>query len=150
MKKNSGITLIEVLIAILIFSTSILGVAAMQASSLKISNNSGSLSVAVFQASNMVDRMLANPQGIDDGDYNAISGAGSDPACGTDCTPAQIASLDHYEWNQDNADLLVNGSGTVTSTGSSGLFTITINWTERGKESDEAKSYQLTFLPYQP
>lgn len=150
MKYSTGITLIEVLVAILLFAGGILGVAALQAQSLRIAANSDSLGIAVEQANNMMDRMLANPQGIDDGHYNNISGTGSDPACGTNCSTSQLATLDAYQWNTNNATLMLGGAGTVAQVAGTDLYRITVTWTERGKTSNENKSYDIAFLPYQP
>lgn len=151
MKYSQGITLIEVLVAILLFSGGLLGVAAMQAQSLKMAGNSSALSLAVMQASNIIDRMQANPQGINAGSYNAISGNSyTKPTCATTCTPAQIAAFDAFQWSTENSNLLDNGAGTVTNVAGTNLYTVVLSWIERGKDADDNKSYQVTFMPYQP
>ena len=50
------------------------------------------------------------------GDYDAINGVGTNPAC-TMCTPAQVAESDQFDWNTDNALLLPSGMGTVLKVG---------------------------------
>ena len=150
MKNARGITLIEVLIAILLLSGGLLGVVALQAQSLKMSANAGTLSLAVKQASNMVDRMQANPQAVSAGHYNAVSGTYTDPGCGNACTPQQLAQLDAFQWVADNASLLHSGLGTVTNIAGTNLYTVALNWTERGKDADVSQTYRVTFMPYQP
>ena len=78
-----GFTLIEVLIAVLVLSIGLLGLASLQAASLK--NNYGAYmrSQASILANDMADRIRSNPGsgvagtgGALDGDYNAIGPGG--------------------------------------------------------------------------
>jgi type IV pilus assembly protein PilV len=65
-----GITLIEVLVAVLIFSIGLLGVAGLLVMSVR-SNHAAYLRTQVtFLAQSMADRMQANPIGVWSGDYN--------------------------------------------------------------------------------
>ncbi len=150
MKWQLGFSLIEVLIAMALFSQGVIVVAGMQMVGLKMSGNSNALNTASTQIYNMADRMLANPQGVKDNAYDAITGSETNPSCGTSCTTAQLAQADAYAWSQSISSLLPSGAGTVSKVSATDLFTISISWTERGKESDETKIHRLTFLPYQP
>ena len=58
---NQGFTLIEVLVAVLVFSFGLLGIAGMMTISVKSNHNGYLRSQANFLAENMVDRMRANP-----------------------------------------------------------------------------------------
>ena len=125
--KANGFTLLEVLIALVIFSFGLLALAALMAKGLQYNTSALHRSYASMQAYDMADRMRANQIGITDNNYNLISGAGTDPACiTTGCTAAQMAQYDGWAWNSTNAALLPSGSGSVTTDGTT--YTITVTW----------------------
>lgn len=140
-QKLRGITMVENLVALLVLSVGLLGLAGLQASTLRNSTDSGHRSVAVQQARAMANRIRANTAGVVSGDYNAVGFSAPTPAVLCDaaaCTPSQLATFDAYEWNTANADLLPGGGGTVTgvATGvatpptlpASTQFTIRVFW----------------------
>ena len=125
--KTNGFTLLEVLIALVIFSFGLLALAALMAKGLQYNTSALHRSYASTQAYDIADRMRANRIGITDGNYKLISGAGTDPVCiTTGCTPAQMAQYDAWQWNSANESLLPSGSGSVSKTGDT--YTITVTW----------------------
>ncbi len=125
--KANGFTLLEVLIALVIFSFGLLALAALMAKGLQYNTSALHRSYASAQAYDIADRMRANRLGITAGNYDSISGIGSDPGCiATGCTPAQMAQYDGWAWNSANAALLPSGSGSVTTDGTT--YTITVTW----------------------
>ena len=66
--KQRGFTLLEVMIALLIFSIGLLGLAGLQAGGLRSNNQAQLRTIAVIQAYDMADRIRANPRGVADGD----------------------------------------------------------------------------------
>src|SRR5690348_9228771 len=98
-----GVSMIEVLVAVVIFSLGLLGLALMQLKGATFTKDSGARSAAVLLARSLADRMQANPQGVSDGDYVFTSGS-SKPAytdCSsitTGCTPLQVAQNDINAW----------------------------------------------------
>jgi len=151
--NQSGFTLIEMLIAVVVISVGILGVAAMQTLGVRYTQNSYLLSIATQQAQDMAERMRANPAEMFDtsanGYYNSsISGAftGTIPNCETaDCTSDQRAQKDHAEWTQANQNLF-GQTGTVARTGTND-FLITVNWNDVEDTGAVNKEYRLRFLP---
>ncbi len=133
---QSGFTLFEVLIALLILSIGLLGLAGLQAIGLRNNHRAYLRTQAVLQAYDILDRMRANMQGVTAGDYDSITTpVPSIPACAAasppvSCTPAQMAQYDSYAWNTENAALLPGGSGTVTRL-ANGDYQVTINWTDQ-------------------
>lgn len=133
-QKQQAFTLVEVMVAMVIFSVGLLGLAGMQ--SLGLTNNQTAYlrTVAMQQSYNMSDRMRINSgvgSGLAAGSYDAITGL---PALGTDCliatcTPTALAAFDHFEWNTNNDALLPQGQGTVTNVGG-GQFIICVMWNE--------------------
>ena len=125
--KANGFTLLEVLIALVIFSFGLLALAALMAKGLQYNTSALHRSYASAQAYDIADRMRANRLGITAGNYDSVSGVGSDPGCiATGCTPAQMAQYDGWAWNSANAALLPSGSGSVTTDGTT--YTITVTW----------------------
>ncbi len=127
--RTNGFTLIEVMVAVLVLSIGLLGIASLQATSLRNNNDASMQTRASYMASDMADRMRANAASV-----NAYPAATlATPAVGdcttASCTPTQMVDNDVAEWNQQLAQTLPAGQGTVTSPGA-GLFTITVLWDE--------------------
>ncbi len=146
--KVQGFGLIEVLVALLVFTGGILGIAAMQLNGLGMISNSNALSIAVLGANDMADRMRANPLGVDAGAYDAITGAESLPQCSA-CTPQQVAQMDAHSIKEQLSSNLSNSVLAVTSVGND-MYTVSVSWSEKVKLSSETKTHRFTFLPYNP
>lgn len=111
---TDGFTLLEVLVTIVIISVGMLGLAGLQARGLQNNHSSLQRTLAVYQAYDMADRMRANIVGVNNNNYDNLSGTPSDPGCITSgCTPAQLTDYDMRIWNLANASLLPNGVGVV-------------------------------------
>ncbi len=123
--KQSGFTLLEVLVSVVALSVGLLGIAAMQLNMIRFNHSAHMRSIAVAQANNMIDRMRANHEGVEAGHYDSLSGIPQNPSC-TSCTASETAQRDTYSWNTYNDKLLPSGQGTVTNNGSS--YTITVRW----------------------
>jgi len=101
-KKQQGIGLIEILVAVILVSIGFLAAARMQVESMRFSQSAYFQSQAYFLASDMINRMRTNTEGVESGDYdNAITGAGTtDQGCSTQaCDATQIALQDIYDWS---------------------------------------------------
>jgi type IV pilus assembly protein PilV len=97
-RRDNGFTLIEVMVAVVIFSIGLLGVAGLQTSGLKTTHQSYQRTVAITAARDMADRMRANITGVRSNAYN-FSTAPSDPGCvSAACTAANIANHDASQW----------------------------------------------------
>lgn len=172
MKKQEGFTLLEMLIAAVIFSIGLLGLAKMQAQSLRLTHNSLLRTTATLMAADMADRMRANLVATDLGlssPYNNAAGGNSPNCFSTGCTPAQMAAQDIYDWNAALKESLPNGAGLVCvdSTAKDGdtpsapacdnlpsasgkiVYAIKVWWSERAGESqpDTLRQHVLEFAP---
>jgi type IV pilus assembly protein PilV len=128
MNKNTGFTLIEILIAVLILATGILGLAGLQASILKNNQSAYNRSQATQFAYDMADRMRANASVANNyiTTFTVPTEQSDCSTVSTTCTKADMAINDLYQWNTAISASLPSGKGTITLAGT--VFTITINW----------------------
>lgn len=146
-KQASGFTMLEVLIAVLLFTISLVGFAGSMAVSLRSSNIAGVRTQATFLAQMIEDRMRANPTAVIAGNYNgtfsAATGAPSNN-CTSGCTSAQVAELDTRLWGQLLSRSMPNGQGRINCqlapapaaavrTAPWGLCSVTITWGEQAE-----------------
>lgn len=129
--SNKGFTLLEVMIAMVIFAVGMLGLAGIQALSLESAHSSYSRSQAILLAYDMVDRMNANPTaGIA---YEITTGntpGAPAPLCdAAACNNTQMASFDHWQWKTSLPNLLISGQGKIVNTAGDS-YTITVYWDE--------------------
>jgi type IV pilus assembly protein PilV len=147
--RQKGLSLIEVMITLAVFSFGLLALAALMASGLKYNTSALHRSYATSQAYDMADRMRANRLGLDAGYYNDLSESDTDPDCiESGCTPEQMAHYDTWQWNTDNARLLPEGAGTVSlKSNDSGIYTITVAWNDDRDPDTAPDSFVSEFQP---
>ncbi|MGZ8174784.1 MULTISPECIES: type IV pilus modification protein PilV [Methylobacter] len=142
MKTNSGFTLIEVLIAMLVLAVGLLGLAGLQATSLKNNQSAYNRSQATQLAYDLADRIRANVAGK--ANYTAVlpSSATAKENCltTTGCSPADLAENDLFEWNSAVSNNLPSGIGTIATAGN--MFTITITWDE-DRDGDDSNNHNF-------
>ncbi|GLQ46406.1 hypothetical protein GCM10007862_14570 [Dyella lipolytica] len=109
LSHQRGVTLIEVLIAVLIFSIGLVGVAGLLMMSAR-SNHAAYLRTQVtFLAQSMADRMQANSIGVWRGDYDGTYPNGKTQDCAAGCTPQQLALHDQGAWSSQLVTFLPAG-----------------------------------------
>jgi len=152
--NQRGFTLLEILVAIVVLSIGLLGLAGLQAVSLNNNQIAYYRSIATQQAYDMADRMRANQVGVRNGNYNNLSGTPpSDPACINTtggCTPLQVATTDFAQWRTANGTLLPTGGGAVclaTNTPVDLTFDTTTPCTNTCAAANNALAYDAN-LPY--
>lgn len=128
--SQSGFTMIEVLVAIVVLSFGLLGLAGLQADGLRNNTSAYARSQASLMAYDMLDRMRANLQGVRNGNYdNLLATTPTDPTCiSTGCSISAMAQNDAWEWSQKLAEVLPSGQGKVNGNGEGSIFTITVMW----------------------
>ncbi|NRF48503.1 type IV pilus modification protein PilV [Pseudomonas stutzeri] len=109
--KQQGASLIEVMIALLIFTVGLLGLAAMQLNALQSTSDSGQRSQAAWLMNDLAERMRANPGGSLD-NYRAAPNCAALPATicadyynpatntkvnAANCSSEQMAAFDRWE-----------------------------------------------------
>lgn len=147
MNKNTGFTLIEVLIAMLVLAVGLLGLAALQTTSLRNNLSAYHRSQATQLAYDLADRMRANVAGK--ASYTDIlpSAATATASCltTTGCSTINMAHNDLFEWNRSVSTVLPSGSGTIAVVAN--IFTITITWDDDrdGDRDGDDPSFQTSF-----
>ena len=130
---QDGMTLIEVLVALVILSVGLLGAAAFQLNALKYTDSARMTSQASFIAYDMMDRIRANAAA----DYTVTPPTSGNPKVARD--------QDLYDFTRNIA-----GFGGETATGSISLnqrvYTITITWDDSraANAADSRRSFVLT------
>jgi len=163
MRRTQGFTLVEILIAIVIFSIGLLGIAGLQVAGMRFTHGSQLRTIAVSQVESMADLMRANQFAVQKGLYNVKDTAIPEtdtPDCATElCTATERAAYDLKTWNyaqedapiQSNADSLPLGDGMVCrdSTPNDGetddwqcdntgdVYAIKVQWQERTVGDDD-------------
>ncbi|MBK1692763.1 type IV pilus modification protein PilV [Ectothiorhodospira mobilis] len=113
-KRNSGVSLVEVLVALVVLSIGILGVAALHGTALKNNTSSYVRSQMMLTAYDLADRMRANREAALNGEYDGINGAQhGNCETATGCTPQQMAEHDIWTWKIRLGAIIPNATGTV-------------------------------------
>ncbi len=137
--RQRGVTLVEVLTAVVVLSVGLLGVAALTLTSARTNQNAALRSTATVLIGDMVDRMRANASGLRGGSYDSIAAnaAGTTPtvsSCNSSCDAAAMATYDATQWQARIVELLPQGTGAVscagTSSGKMRQCIVTITWRE--------------------
>lgn len=136
-QRNSeqGFTLVEVLVAMVVLSISLLGVANLQLTGLRLAQDGIHRTQAAMLAFDMSQRILANRLANQTGNnlYAGNSATSYAVDCSAaDCTDAEMADYDTVVWQQMiQARIPTGNSGLVAGTGS---YTTTVFWWDRNGE----------------
>lgn len=138
-KPQLGLSLIEVLVAMVILSLGLLGVAGLQAAGLRTSQSAYYRSQAAQFADDMTERMRANVQNAPSYEL-ALAGTGP----GAGCTA--VCALDINQWLARLATL-PGGDGVIAVSLANETVTITVQWDDsRGGGATNATQVVVTRL----
>ncbi len=139
-KSQSGFTMVETLVALVVLAIGMLGIAALYLNSLQAGRTAIYRTQAVNLAADLADQIRSNRTAI--AAYgNVYADAFVEvPACYTTagCTATELATSDLSRWKADIAQLLPNGQGQVVVTppvgaGEPAGYVITVQWAEVGE-----------------
>ena len=113
--RAAGFTLIEVMIAVIVLSIGLLGVAGLQTVSQKYSRSAYLNTQATVLAHDMLERMRANPQGLLMQKVYDNPAATAHSNCFTlsGCSVTEMAENDMYEWADEVSQTLPGGKVAV-------------------------------------
>ena len=140
MKRQSGFTMVEALVALVVLAIGLLGIAALYLDTLRAGRTAIYRTQAVALAADLADRIRSNRTAV--AAYNsAFADAHAEVnACFTTagCTAVQLAASDLSRWKNALALQLPNGQGQVAAVapvaaGQPATYLITVQWAEVGE-----------------
>lgn len=143
--RERGFSLLEVLIALLVLSVGLLGIAGLQTVSLRFNHQSYERTQATVLISEMFEKIAANPAAARAGSFDAVTSADTSASfagygtCPASCTATQLATFDLFRWKSslEDARRLAQGQGSITRIpdpdgATAHVYDITVNWVENG------------------
>lgn len=167
--RSRGFSLVEVMVALVVVSIGLLGLAKMESLALSSTSVAGSRALAAIEASSLASAMHANPgywaAGVapasttvyyDSTPTLQISDTGLATAatCYTagsgSCTPAQMAAYDVQQWANDLKSVLPAPFATITcsTAGFPVTCTVTIQWAENAVAGNAQQTVALAAPTY--
>lgn len=159
--RQSGVGLIEILIAVVLISMGFLAAARMQVEGMRFSQSAYYQSQAYFLASDMIDRMRSNIPGVAKGFYSgkSTSAEASDPQCDvSQCQPQGVADQDLFDWSthlhslegSSNFVAALPGSSSKAAKGQiidvgNGIYAVVMSWNEVIGGDDSEQSFRIQF-----
>ncbi len=158
--RQTGVSLIEVLVAVLVFSIGLLGLAGLLVMSTRSTQVGYLRTQATFLANSMAERMSANPAAVWTKGYDNVYPVAVQPAgCGAaaPCNAADLALHDRQVWSGQLKAFLPNPTATIACTDVAtvsynpsgnlpqrppygGNCAMIISWTERGAGDQQNRS----------
>jgi type IV pilus assembly protein PilV len=161
-RAQAGVSLIEVLVAVLVVALGILAMLAMQVNAVKFTKSSEIRTMGAMLASDLADRMRANRAGFVSDSYllnnqystSFTADTTSAQQCSTttkQCLSDELAKSDLADWLQSVHQALPNGSAWISSVDKQdNAVDIWLVWREAsegstpaGRNSDECPSNML-------
>lgn len=140
-KKTAGFSLLEVLVALVVLSIGLLGLAALQAVALKSNHGAYQHSQATILAYDMMDRLRANRTVALAGSYELAMG--DSPSANS-----TLAEKDIKDWIDNYVSVLLPaGDGSITCD-NDGVCTVVIQWDESrmgGTATSSSSTASFTF-----
>jgi type IV pilus assembly protein PilV len=144
-RTQAGFSLLEVLVALLILSVALIGLQSLQSNSLRNNHSALLRSQAVVLVGDILERMRANVDAATAGNYNiSYASTATAAGCSADCSAAQVAADDLFEWRFHVARL-PGGQGQVNVT-AAGVATVDVRWTDSRDSSDKVNYQVVTTL----
>ncbi len=147
LKQNQGFSMLEMMIALLVLSIGLIGLASLQARGQQFNHAAYVRTQAAFLAYDIMDRMRSNSDSLsdngnaDDGGYVLKKGECPDTLdCGGEsCTPTDMVRYDLAQWCNSLASTLPLGQGEIKWNKTDGLYTVDIYWVEDRDEDAKMK-----------
>jgi type IV pilus assembly protein PilV len=157
-RRQRGITIVESLVALIVLSVGMLGIAGLYVSSLKAQRTALTRTQAVSLVNDMIDRIRANPAARDAYDLakkysgnpqaqGCVDGAGN-------CTRSQLAQDDLARWRDEVKTELPNYKvmdvSVTTVAGGADRYQVRLEWLEPGEPANFSYQGNFSVLPVIP
>lgn len=163
LSQQKGETIIEVVIATLVFAVGILGNLGLQSASVQSNKSSLHQTKAILAANDIAERIRANRVAALGGVYHGYASTNppANPGCDAQpCNEQNIAQYHLFDWSQNFSNvyndekfvqLLPDGAAEVVFNDNANEYTINVSWTEQAYEettsgaqrSDRTRTHQL-------
>lgn len=142
--RQHGVGLIEVLVTLLILSTSLITLTAMQNRSLQFNQMAYFRSQANIMAYDILDRMRLNRANL--AAYSNVTleafGGGAAPAA------SNIAATDIFQWRRDINARIPGAAGGIECNAGTNICTVTIDWDEINSTTSEDEDEKTSVFVY--
>jgi type IV pilus assembly protein PilV len=139
--KQAGFTLLEVLIALLVLSIGLLGLAALQTTGLRSNQMASMRTMATQLTYDVTDRMRSNPVGVANGEY-VVARTTAPSSTVAPWTGGSFALNDLIEWRSSISRTLPQGSSAITLCGPATVpacaeptHIVTVYWNESRRDT---------------
>lgn len=160
---DTGLTLVEVMVAVFVIVVGLLGISGLQLQGMKVVTESAARTQAALLAQGQIDRMRVNVAGADSYEDTSCDSQGcvKDGAgitlpstCSTAiCNFAEIAAMDLDHWNQALVDAksLLSSAAAAISKDANDVWTIRLFWNDaRIYGEDAVNRYSAANLDCDP
>jgi type IV pilus assembly protein PilV len=151
-RRMAGVSIVEALVALVIISVGMLGIAGLYLASLQAGRSANLRVQALNLASDLGDRIRANRQGLDN--YKAAAtDKGTSHDCATNrCSPKEIAENDLFVWKEAISEALpANANGQVKFVDNAApapdRYEILVTWREAGSDIDSTFTMSVESEP---
>ncbi len=158
--RQRGITLVESLVALIVLSVGMLGIAGLYVSSLKAERTAQTRGQAIILVNDMIDRIRANASARDAYDLQkAYSGSPVSHGCvagAGNCTSSQLAEDDLSRWIDSVKFALPSYQSVEVSvalapaTGRPDDYQVKLAWREPGETTDFSYQGNFSVIPAVP
>lgn len=166
-RRQQGFSMVEVMVSVLVLSGGLLGLAFLQAQGMKFNAEAYQRTQATVLASEIIDRLRANPVAAHSGGYSVPDPAAATAAstvtpraCDTQdgsvaCNSSQLAAFDLVRWYQAQTQTLAlnpNNLATITRAAIAGNTShdrhiVTMRWLEQGALKTQQWEVQIYVPP---
>lgn len=139
MRQQKGFTLLEVLVAIVVLSVGLLGLAGLMATSLRNTHSAYQRTQAAWLAYDVIDRMRINRTAAlaAANNYNISLGTATSASSG-------LAGTDINGWKATLANALPAGDGSVATVSATKAVTVIVQWNDsRGTGGNSAQQFRV-------
>jgi type IV pilus assembly protein PilV len=136
-RGSGGFTLLETLVALVVFSVGLLGIVALQARSIRMSVDSEDRNRAALMADEVISQMWTSAVG------GGSSTCGGSTVCSLNLTAAELTG-----WSNRVTAGLPSGAGSVTGPDANGIVTVQISWRPPSRPTAEPDNVYTTKLVF--